>query len=70
MTNYKSVQKNTGLTPRTMAEAYRNAEYARAIHTLDEERDDIISFFSGLLAIGTGIAVGVGFVYGIVMLVK
>lgn len=48
MNNYKQVYKNTGTVPRTMGEAYRNAEYATPIHRFNSEMDDAKRFFADL----------------------
>lgn len=44
MDNYKSVYKNLGMTPRTMGEAYRGADYATPIHRYNTEHDDAVRF--------------------------
>ena len=49
MQQYESVYKNTGATPRTVAEAYKNADYATPIHRMRTEWDDIKDFTVGLL---------------------
>lgn len=44
MNDYKQVYKNVGTTPRTMGEAYRNADYATPIHRYNTEHDDAVRF--------------------------
>ena len=54
MNNYESVYKNTGTVPRTMAEAYKNADYATPIYRQKSEWREALEFISDAL---------VGFVY-------
>lgn len=44
MNDYKQVYKNVGTAPRTMGEAYRNADYATPIHRYNTEHDDAVRF--------------------------
>ena len=46
---YKQVYKNTGMTPRTMDEAYKNANYAYPIQRFKSEYDDFKDFMVGML---------------------
>lgn len=52
MSNYKQVYKNVGTTPRTMGEAYKNADYAYPIQRFKSEYDDFKEFVVGLLICG------------------
>ena len=54
MKNYESVYKNTGMTPRTMAQAYKNADYATPIYRQKSELQDALEFISEAV---------VGFIY-------
>lgn len=48
--DYKAVYKNTGMTPRSLNEAYKNAEYATPIYRhVDREWEDAKNFFSELI---------------------
>lgn len=49
--NYQAVYKNTGTTPRTMGEAYRNAEYATPIYRMKTEWEDARDFFVGVVMV-------------------
>jgi len=65
MQQYESVYKNSGTTPRTTAEAYKNVDYATPIHRMRTEWDDAKDFFIGLvifaLFVMCFIALGYGF---------
>ena len=52
--NYQAVYKNTGMTPRTMAQAYKNADYATPIYRQKSDLHEAWEFISDAV---------VGFVY-------
>lgn len=54
MNQYQSVYKNTGTVPRTMAQAYKNADYATPIYRQKSELQDALEFISEAV---------VGFIY-------
>lgn len=54
MNQYESVYKNTGTVPRTMGQAYKNAEYATPIYRQKSELREAIEFIADAV---------VGFVY-------
>ena len=70
MNNYKQVYKNTGTVPRTMGEAYRNADYATPIHRYDTEHDDAVRFLKdfGISVVVLGL-LGV-FFYSIYLIIQ
>lgn len=65
MNNYESVYKNTGTTPRTMGEAYKNADYATPIYRMRNEWDDAKDFFVGAFLVLTVFALGVSIALGV-----
>jgi nitrate reductase NapE component len=54
---YKSVYKNTGTVPRTLDQAYKNAEYATPIYRMRTEWDDAKEFFIGFVVFSIFVAV-------------
>ena len=66
MNQYESVYKNTGTTPRTMAQAYKNADYATPIYRMRTEWDDAKEFFIGFVVVSVFVvaclAIGYGFI--------
>lgn len=54
MNNYESIYKNTGTVPRTMAQAYKNADYATPIYRQKSDLHEAWEFISDAV---------VGFVY-------
>lgn len=56
MNDYRAVYKNTGMTPRSLNDAYKNADYATPIYRhVDTEWEDAKNFFSELF-LSVGIA--------------
>lgn len=52
MNDYKAVYKNTGTTPRTLGEAYRNADYATPVYRhVNQEWQDAKDFFVGMFLV-------------------
>lgn len=75
MSNYKAIYRNTGLLPRSINEAERNATYATAIQRpSNDELRDALDFFGGLLVsvvyigLGAGVAVGALMFFGVVVI--
>lgn len=75
MSNYESIYKNTGTTPRTMNQAYKNAEYATPIYRhVNHEVRDAINFFGNMLvgaiymALGVAIGIGILMFFGVVVI--
>ena len=75
MNDYKAVYKNTGLTPRSLNEAYKNAEYATPIYRqVNTEVRDALEFMGGLLVgltyigLGSSIAVAILVFFGVVVI--
>lgn len=64
MNNYDAVYKNTGATPRTLNEAYKNAEYATPIYRMRTEWDDAKEFFMGLCVFGFFVLLCLALGYG------
>lgn len=62
MNQYEAVYKNTGTVPRTMGQAYKNAEYATPIYRQKSEWQEAVEFISDAL-------VGFTYVAGISALV-
>jgi hypothetical protein len=62
---YKAVYKNTGTTPRSMNEAYKNADYATPIYQFKTEWQQAGEFFVnalvGFIMMGCLGAVVIGF---------
>lgn len=65
--SYRQVYKNTGTTPRTMNEAYRNANYAVGIYKSETETSRALKFLAdalvGFLVIGLFASSLIGLVY-------
>ena len=75
MNDYKSIYKNSGTTPRTTDQAYKNAEYATPIYRhVNHDLRDALNFFGnmivGVIYMSLGVAVGVGILmfFGIVVI--
>lgn len=75
MNNYEAIYKNTGLVPRTMNEAYKNAEYATPVYRhVNHELRDALDFVGGLLvsvtymALGTALGVAILMFFGVVVI--
>lgn len=47
--NYESVYKNVGTTPRTMNEAFKNADYATPIWRCETENENGFKFFVDMM---------------------
>lgn len=47
--NYRAVYKNTGLTPRTLQEAYRDGEYGYSIHLFKDDASQAFKFLGEAL---------------------
>ena len=62
---YKQVHKNVGMTPRTLNQAYKNADYATPIWRCRNEWDDAKEFFIGAFLVLTIFALGVGVALGV-----
>lgn len=45
MNQYEAVYKNTGTTPRTMNQAYKNADYATPMWRCETENENGFKFF-------------------------
>ena len=59
MNDYQAVYKNTGRTPRSLNEAYKNAEYASPIYRHENrEWQDAKNFFAELfVSVGLGVSI-------------
>lgn len=75
MNNYQSIYKNTGTTPRTLNQAYKNAEYATPVYRhVNHELRDALDFVGGLLvgltymALGTAMGVCILMFFGVVII--
>lgn len=75
MSNYESIYKNTGTTPRTLNQAYKNAEYATPIYRhVNNDLRDALEFVGGMIvgvvyiALGASIAVGILMFFGVVVI--
>lgn len=75
MNNYESVYKNTGTVPRTLDQAYKNAEYATPIYRhVDNDLRDALEFVGGMLvgaiyiALSACVAVGILMFFGVVVI--
>lgn len=70
LNDYKQVQKNTGLVPRTLSEANKDADYATALWVCETENESALKFFADMFVglVFTGLVVGVllGFAYWVV----
>lgn len=64
LNDYRAIQKNTGLVPRTLSEANKDADYATPIWRCETENengfkflgDALIGFFYVWVAVGAGYA--------------
>lgn len=63
--NYQAVYKNTGTVPRTMGQAYKNAEYATPIYKQKSELREAIEFISDAVVGFFYVACVSGLVYAV-----
>lgn len=75
MNNYESIYKNTGTTPRTLDQAYKNAEYATPVYRhVNNDLRDALEFVGGMLIgaiyMSLGVAIGIGILmfFGVVVI--
>ena len=66
MNQYESVYKNTGTTPRTLDQAYKNADYATPIYRhsnpeWEDAKEFFIGAFSVMAILSLGAVVGISF---------